>query len=133
MIFLTITDFDKQIRADQLQRIIDDGSGILDDAELAAIAEMTSYLVSKYNVSLIFSVSGRNSLVVMYCVDILLYHVHSRISPSTIPEMRIVRYENAISWLKAVAKGDIVADLPRIEETKPKFLFQSDTKQDWAF
>jgi phage gp36-like protein len=50
----------------------------------------------------------------MYFVDITLYHIHSRINPRNIPELRSFRYEEAVKWLKAVASGDVTADLKEI-------------------
>ena len=49
----------------------------------------------------------------MFMVDIVLYHINSRVSPRNIPQIRMDRYDAAISWLKNVAKGDdITADIP---------------------
>jgi len=64
---------------------------------------------------------NRNQQIVMYLLDITLYHLHSRINPRNIPDLRKERYDGnnatqnggAIAWLK-VASGDITADLPQI-------------------
>jgi hypothetical protein len=55
---------------------------------------------------------NRSQQMVQYMVDIALFHVHSRISPRNIPEIRFERYTRAISWLKSAGKGDITANLP---------------------
>ncbi|MDN4015177.1 DUF1320 family protein, partial [Chryseobacterium gambrini] len=83
-------------------------------AELAAQAEMESYLRQRYNVAAIFSAAGadRNALIIMYMVDIAIYHLHANAAADVIPELRIMRYNAAKDWLKAVAKGDISPDLP---------------------
>lgn len=65
---------------------------------------------------------NRNQQIVMYLIDITLYHLHSRINPRNVPELRAVRYDGmnalqtggAIGWLKKIASGDITADLPVI-------------------
>lgn len=57
----------------------------------------------------------RNKQVVLYVVDIALYHVHSRINPKNIPELRLERYDNAKGWGKMAARGEITANLPLIE------------------
>jgi len=62
----------------------------------------------------------RNSKLVDVTVDILLYHIHSRISPRNIPDLRRLRYDGddpaqrggAIGWLKQVQKGTITPNLP---------------------
>jgi hypothetical protein len=57
----------------------------------------------------------RNQLLVMYLVDISLYHIHSRLTPNQIPENRFLRYETAITWLKQISKGSLKVDLPVLD------------------
>lgn len=62
----------------------------------------------------------RNSKLVDVTIDVLLYHIHSRISPRNIPDLRRLRYDGddpaqrggAIGWLKSVQKGTITPNLP---------------------
>lgn len=63
---------------------------------------------------------SRNNKLVQVIVDIILYNLHSRITPRKIPELRMVRYDNAgnkkdgecaITWLEKVANGKITPDL----------------------
>lgn len=57
---------------------------------------------------------NRSQMLVLMMIDIVLYHLHSRISPRNIPELRAERYEAAKSWLKNVARGDeITAPIPK--------------------
>jgi hypothetical protein len=57
---------------------------------------------------------NRSQQLVMYMIDIVLFHLHSRISPRNIPDLRQDRYDSAISWLKNVARGDdITAPIPK--------------------
>ena len=66
---------------------------------------------------------NRNQLIVTYLLDITLFHLHSRINPRNIPELRMVRYDGnsqnqtggAIGWLRRVASGDVNADIPNIQ------------------
>lgn len=66
---------------------------------------------------------NRNQQIILYLLDITLYHLHSRINPRNIPDLRKERYDGnsphqtggAIGWLKKVASGDINADLPQIQ------------------
>ena len=139
MMFLEEADFRKQIRDDTLERIIGDDASILYDAERATLAEMESYLRVRFDVAQIWNKIGtaRNALIVMYAVDILLYHIHSRIAPQQIPALRGIRYDSAIAWLKASAKGEISPDLPRIEaEGTPisaGIIIKSQPKQNFDF
>lgn len=63
---------------------------------------------------------NRNPKIVDVTIDVLLYHMHSRISPRNIPDLRRLRYDGddpqqrggAIGYLKQVQKGIITPDLP---------------------
>jgi hypothetical protein len=59
---------------------------------------------------------NRNQQMVNYLIDIILYHLHSRIAPRNIPELRVKRYDDAIAWLKQCAKGEfITGGLPLLQ------------------
>lgn len=84
---------------------------------------------------------SRNPKMVQVVVDILLYHLHSAISPRNIPTSRAVRYdgqgnvkdgESAISYLLKVQKGTITPNLPvkvDADGTAP----QSGSRPSWGF
>lgn len=65
---------------------------------------------------------NRNQQIVLFLIDITLYHLHSRINPRNIPDLRKERYNGnsptdsggAIGWLKSVAHGNVNADLPEL-------------------
>lgn len=56
---------------------------------------------------------NRSQRLVMVMVDITLYHIHSRIAPRNIPELRINRYKAACNWLSDAAHGLITPNLPQ--------------------
>jgi hypothetical protein len=58
---------------------------------------------------------NRTQSVLMTVIDICLYHVHSRISPRNIPDLRRDRYMNAVDMLRAFARGEMTAKLPLIQ------------------
>lgn len=58
---------------------------------------------------------NRDQQMVLYMIDIALYHVHSRIAPNNIPQLRYDRYTNAIAWLKMCAEGNVTPNLPKIQ------------------
>lgn len=58
---------------------------------------------------------NRDQQMVMYFADITLYHLHARIAPRNIPELRVNRYEAAINWLTMCAKGEITPNLPVLQ------------------
>jgi phage gp36-like protein len=119
MLFLTLDDFESQIRNDKLVILVDNDMSNLDPLEAAAMKEMENYLRQRFDVAQIWSKTGadRDPVLLLYMVDILLYHLYSRINPVKIPELRIHRYENAMRFLKAVAKGEITPNLPEPVDT----------------
>ena len=62
----------------------------------------------------------RNPKILDVTIDVLLYHMHARISPRNIPDLRRLRYDGddpaqrggAIGYLKQVQKGVITPNLP---------------------
>jgi hypothetical protein len=55
---------------------------------------------------------NRSQQMVMVVIDITLYHIHSRIAPRNIPELRMIRYESAKEWLNKCNLGELSPDLP---------------------
>ncbi len=134
MIFLTDSDFTMLIRNEVMAVVTNGDAANKDKAELAAIEEMTSYLAGRFDTGLIFDDTDRNPLIIMYCIDILLYHLHSNINPRNIPELRKTRYDSAIEWLKRVAAGGLNPNLPVTEgeESQPYRLGSNIKKsRDW--
>lgn len=138
--FLRIEDYQTYIKGTILTAITQDTANIRTEGELAAQSQMESYLRNRYNVSAIFTVpqvdgqpdyTQRNQLIVMYMIDITLYHIHSRSASQDVPEIRETRYNAAINWLKAVAKLEISPDLPLLlpttELSTNAILYGSDT------
>lgn len=56
----------------------------------------------------------RNQLLVMYLIDIIVYHLFAHIMPNSIPEIRIDRYKRAIKWLEDIRDGKVDSNLPII-------------------
>lgn len=120
MIFLNDNDLKPFIQNDILQHVIEEDTAVLGQVERIVIEHISSYLQNRYDAAAAFAKADleRNPVVVMYAVDMLLYHVHSRLTPNQIPEIRQLRYENALEWLKSIAKGQLSADLPEKTEQR---------------
>ena len=121
--FLNDDDYKKQIRA-WIKNVINyNDDNVQEDCELAAQVEMETYLNARYDIAAIFNmdqpVNERNRLIILYLVDITLYHMFSNISPDMIPELRKDRYKAAIAWCKDVAKGTLSPILPERDTTAP--------------
>lgn len=117
MTFLETADFTVQIHSEILERL--GGPAELDRAELIAKQEIESYL-SAYDCAALWALTGsdRPPLIVMYLIDLALYHLHSKVAPRQIPEIRAERYDAAIAYLKAVAVGKLTAPLQRPAEAE---------------
>jgi hypothetical protein len=57
---------------------------------------------------------NRDAQMVLYLCDLVLYHLHARIAPRNIPELRVKRYDDAIEWLRMCAEGSVTPNLPLI-------------------
>ncbi len=123
--FLKPTDYNAQIRNQILNVLTNDTDDTLHLAELAAQEEMESHLRTRYDVAQIFSLEqndeDRSKLIVLYMVDITLYHLHSNITPDNVPEIRYLRYQRAMEWLKKVAEGKLAPGLPEYEDQENPF------------
>jgi phage gp36-like protein len=103
-------DFYTYIKADVLDRVIEQNPMFLEEAILAAKEEIDSYISGSYETALLFANPSKHFK--MLWIDITLYHLHSRISPRQIPELRGIRYDNAIDFLKRVGEGKLNPDYP---------------------
>lgn len=83
-------------------------------AKMVAEEECYSYLAQRYDADQIFAATGtsRNPLVVMKMADVALFHLHSKKTPNSVPEVRKVRYDDSIDWFAKVASGKVNPRLP---------------------
>ena len=61
---------------------------------------------------------NRSQQMVMAMIDITLYHLHSRIAPNNIPDLRVKRYDDIRKWLKSSNVGDITPNLQLKQPTQ---------------
>ena len=116
--FLTAEDYTALIRNEIKGILLENYSEIkLHIAQQMAIDQVKNYLSGRYDVAEIFSKEGteRNAHIVMLTLDCTLYHLYTSTVPKRMPEIRSVRYQDAIDWLKAVGSGEISANLPLIK------------------
>lgn len=74
---------------------------------------------------------NRDQKLLMVCIDIALFHLHTRISPRNIPELRTLRYSgkpedrisvynapikypeySALGWLQSCSRGELTPSMP---------------------
>jgi phage gp36-like protein len=129
--FLKDSDYDVLIRTEIKNILLENYSqSKLLTAEQMAISQIKNYLAGRYQVNLIFQplpvadepeaeiIDTRNHFIVMITIDCALYHLYCSIAPNKIPQHRSERYNDALEWLKMMAKGDSTADLPLIVDEK---------------
>ena len=115
--FIDITDYDASIHKEILDSLLRQGTAdydpqIVEICEDRAIAEMRSYLNKKYDCNRIFEARGtdRPTLVLMFALDIAIYHIYCQHNPYKISKSREDRYNRAVEWLKGVMRGDVTID-----------------------
>ena len=136
--FIDITDYDASIHKEILDSLLRQGTTdydpqIVEICEDRAIAEMRSYLNKKYDCNRIFEAHGtdRHALVLMFALDIAIYHIYCQHNPYKISKSREDRYNRAVEWLKGVMRGDVTIDgaplLPADElEDKSRWQIKAD-------
>jgi len=102
------------------QYVFDNNTGVLtlvgnSLAISASLFILYSNVVSSSTITAWVKGDNRNAQLVTYCCDIALYHIHSRIAPRNIPDLRVKRYDDAIKWLKMAGRGEITPSLPVIQ------------------
>jgi phage gp36-like protein len=138
MAFLSQEELKTHLYAENINVISRDDETILQAAIDAACQEAKSYLAA-YNTTEIFAAVGsdRNALLLIFIKDIAVWHFINLCNAGTELQLRQDRYERAIDWLKAVQRGDVSPDLPKIiEDGKEKngiITFGSNPKKNQHF
>jgi phage gp36-like protein len=116
MAFLALEDYSVQIKSDLFTRLLEGDDTVRTKAEAKAISQAMSRLNVRYDINAVFAATGdaRNEELVMYLVDMALYHIYSRMAPGQIPKLREDRYADALMWLKNVSSGDWQPLLPKV-------------------
>lgn len=116
--FINHEDYRVVVGEAAFKTISQDSAENLAVAEAEAIEEISGYLRPVYDTDAVFSAKGkdRNRLVVMYTVDIMLYHLVASQPRMMGLEIRKERYERAIEWLEDVQSGKISPGLPLAAE-----------------
>lgn len=115
MAFITDDDYDVTSRQ-ELMAVIATSTISRQKAELIGQVTMTEWLTRRYDTTAIFSATGddRNIAVIMYLIDIAIYHLYSKASARVMPEFRKDRYHAAMEWLRLASLGKINPDLPEV-------------------
>ncbi len=87
-------------------------------AEDTAIATIRQKIGHRYNCDIIFTpapltgADTRDLYIVHIVIALALYDLYSQTGTKDLPEHRHTQYEDAMTWLKEVGRGDRAASLP---------------------
>ena len=126
--FINIGDYDASIHCEIHDALLRKDSAsyhpqIIEICENRAIAEMRSYLGKPYDCDAIFAARGdeRHQLVLMFALDITIYHIFCQHNPYKISSIREQRYKRAIEWMKGIMNGDITIEgVPLLPEEQQR-------------
>lgn len=115
--FIETSDYDASIHREILDSLLRTDAAtydpqIIEICEDRAISEMRGYLNKIYDCDAIFNATGsdRNALILMFALDISIFHIFCQHNPYKISKIRQDRYDRAVEWLKGVMKGDITIE-----------------------
>jgi len=107
--FISQEDYNASIHSDILEAVTRGDQRTVETCQNRAIQEMRGYMSARYDCDAIFSATGeeRIDLVVMYCLDIAIYHILSGHNPQKLTQVRKDRFEDAKLWMQGVRDGII--------------------------
>jgi hypothetical protein len=129
--FLSIEDYKAVVDNKTLDVINQSDPANLVRAEGYAIDEISGYLraaqsnktgIRPYDVAAAFAKTGdgRNRQLVMYTVDVALYHLIAWLPQRIGFDIREIRYKRAIEWLESVQAGKVILDIDLVLEDDPE-------------
>jgi len=128
MRFIQETDYSMQIKQEIVKMLTSNDSDWyisikLIRAESTAISQLKHWLSKRYDVDLILSQTGsdRDDYIITILIDMVLYHLCSQSGMKDIPEHRKERYQDVLDWLKELAAGTIIADLPLLPDENSEY------------
>ncbi|GGG33332.1 phage protein Gp36 family protein [Hymenobacter glacieicola] len=88
---------------------------IRETAESNAMEEVASYLRGRFDMDAAYAMIGqaRNKQLVSIVVDVALWNLSPKVAFANVSEVRQIRYEAAIKWLKLAEQGKSNPSLPR--------------------
>lgn len=111
---ITVEDLKSHLYSEKVALISREDPAIAEAACQAAIVEAKGYM-GAYDTEAIFSKAGaeRNPLLLLFLKDMAVWHFVNLCNAGTDMELRLNRYERAVSWFKELQKGNIGINLPK--------------------
>lgn len=115
MTFLNIDDLKSFIKSNVLDDITQSDATLLDHLEKVSTSQIKSMIGHYYDLEDEFNktLDDRNHFIVSLVIDLLLYHLSCRLTPTQVPEMRKDRYDQAVKTLSEISSGKLVLAIAR--------------------
>lgn len=110
--YINMDDYNGLITDISLTQLISNTPNLLDQMEAIALDEITPYLSAYDTNALFITKTVENHTIKMRVMDIVLYHLHSRIPSKGLSTLRTERYEQAMDYFKNIHNGLIIPKLP---------------------
>lgn len=114
MAFLLLTDYSTLITPEDLEVIQQATEQNRLNAEIAAIEYFSGYIRGRYDTDTLFAKEGteRDSNLLIFIIDQILYTLHSNLPGNLIPEIRMSRKEELDKWLLQIQNGKFQPNWP---------------------
>jgi len=132
--FLEINEMNTVAADYKIFELTDNDSSILQSCIIAAVKRVKSYLISRYDVTAIFTKTGdeRDPDILEITKNVALWYLVRRNNIDILYNRVKEIYDRDIVYLKALASGDISSDLPKATaengETVSSFRMGSNAK-----
>jgi phage gp36-like protein len=115
MPYITLTDLQQRFSADEILALADDGAGQIDQDEIDRAIEDASGEIDGYVAAGGYAVplSPVPSIVKAYACDIARYRLYDDAATEQVTK----RYDDAIKFLRAVARGEVLLGIGTADET----------------
>jgi len=110
MKYINIEELTSLIKLNIVNDLSEDNYKLLDQLELYSYSEIDANIGFKFDTDA--GLRSNNQFLKMILIDILIYHFECRISHTSIDIIREERYKKATDWLRDVAIGKIVPNIP---------------------
>lgn len=121
--YIRSEDYYQVISREDLEALLCEGEVSRESCERITCAEVGGYFRGRYKINGEYNKTGndRNEYIVLIVVDCCLYHMFSRI-PGRISgdDVRKIRYDAALKWLRDVRDGKADPGIPSISDTTPE-------------
>jgi len=114
MTYLTIKELNTLLKENVINDLSEEDYTLLDQLENYSVSEIDAYIGFKFDTNA--ALTGKHPFLTMILIDILSYHFSTRMTHTSMQEIKSVRYETAKEWLKDVAKGIIAPNIPIKQE-----------------